>query len=63
MKLNVIEDVHVGGTHWRMDFFDGTSVVVDEDTKVSPPVYRKVSGDFTPARIEAIERYSHLKVV
>jgi hypothetical protein len=62
MQLMVIEDTHLQGAVWRYDFNDGSSVEVAEVLSTNPPSLKKVSGDFTPERIAAIEKYGFLKV-
>lgn len=64
MCLCVTNDqyVNVEENIWRYDFSDGSSVEVQEQD-TAPPSYVKVSGDFTPERVAAIEKYSFIQVV
>lgn len=61
--LRVVDDVLIDATtsQWRIDFNDGSDVIVAEVTCASPPYYRQVAGDFTPERIEAIKTFSRLE--
>lgn len=62
MDVNVIEDEHVAGNQWKYLFTDGSEAHVTEDFSTSPPTYKKV-GVLSDVQVNAIERYSRLKVV
>lgn len=60
--ISVVDDVHVGDNKWRIEFNDGSEVVIRDNFNTTPPTYDRVNGVFAANQIAAIEKWSALKV-